>query len=265
LLDIARAYDLGYDDIIAANPLGTHTLRLAWPSILIHGTNEPAGVGMQVSHGCIQLFPEDIVTLFEAVPVGTPVTVVDQPYLAGNGPDGLVLEVHAPATEGESEAIAEAVTEVIAAAQARQPLTGKKPVDRERALAYANRQTGYPLPIAAGAPTVEVYLAGLPAAPLLFAPDPAPLPEDGDWYVDLGTFKHERNARRLVAILGYQGPAIPGQRISQGGEFQVLAGPYVTKAAAVAVARRIERDLDETGTPVHLPQLADATSQAGFE
>lgn len=44
----------------------------AGPSILIHGTNKPAGIGMRVSHGCIQLYPEDIAPLFAAVPVGTP-------------------------------------------------------------------------------------------------------------------------------------------------------------------------------------------------
>ena len=65
----------------------------------IHGTNKPAGIGMRVSHGCIQMYPEDIAPLFEAVPVGTPVTVVDQPYLAGVGADGLVLEAHPPLPE----------------------------------------------------------------------------------------------------------------------------------------------------------------------
>ena len=86
------------------NPLGSHALRLGWPSILIHGTNKPAGIGLRVSHGCIQLYPEDIAPLFAAVPVGTPVIVVDQPYLAGVGPDGLVLEAHTPATAAGGKA-----------------------------------------------------------------------------------------------------------------------------------------------------------------
>jgi L,D-transpeptidase ErfK/SrfK len=237
------------------NPLGTHALRLGWPSILIHGTNKPAGVGMQVSHGCIQLFPEDIVTLFEAVPVGTPVTVVDQPYLAGYGPDGLVLEIHAPITEAEGTSVAEAVALVIETAQARQPPAARQPVDSDRALAFAGLQAGYPLPIAAGAPEAERYLSDLTKAPLLSPPDPALLPEDGDWYVDLGTYQHERNARRLVAMLGYQGPAIPAQSLAMGGQYQVLAGPFLSKANAVTIARRIKRDLDEAGTTVHLPEL----------
>ncbi len=241
------------------NPLGSHALRLGWPSILIHGTNKPAGIGMRVSHGCIQLYPEDIAPLFAAVPVGTPVTVVDQPYLAGIGPDGLVLEAHTPATAAGSKAGAAAVKQVIEAARARQRPADRVAVDLERAQAVAARRAGYPLPIAVGAPDAAHYLAEMPAAPLLSAPDPAPLPADGDWYVDLGTFKSEPGARRLTAMLAHQGPPIPAQRLAQGRQYQVLAGPYSTRAAAVATAKRIARDLDETGKAVRLPPLADAT------
>jgi L,D-transpeptidase ErfK/SrfK len=47
----------------------------------MHGTNKPAGVGMRASHGCIRLYPEDIATLFPQLPIGTKVTVVNQPLL----------------------------------------------------------------------------------------------------------------------------------------------------------------------------------------
>jgi L,D-transpeptidase ErfK/SrfK len=60
------------------NPLGDYALRLGWPSYLIHGTNKPYGVGRNVSHGCIRLYPEDIETLFREVKIGTPVRVADQ-------------------------------------------------------------------------------------------------------------------------------------------------------------------------------------------
>lgn len=81
------------------NPLGEHALRLALPSILIHGTHKPPGVGMRVSHGCIRMFPEDIETMFRLVPLGTAVTVVDQPYKMGWQSDALYLEVHPPLGE----------------------------------------------------------------------------------------------------------------------------------------------------------------------
>ncbi|MBN9589112.1 MAG: hypothetical protein BGN85_11880 [Alphaproteobacteria bacterium 64-11] len=61
------------------NPLGDYAMQLGWPSYLIHGTNKPYGVGRNVSHGCIRLYPEDIKKLFAEVRVGTPVRVVDDP------------------------------------------------------------------------------------------------------------------------------------------------------------------------------------------
>ena len=41
----------------------------------IHGTNEPWSIGEQVSSGCIRMLNEDVVDLFERVPVGATVYV----------------------------------------------------------------------------------------------------------------------------------------------------------------------------------------------
>ena len=78
------------------NPLGKYALILGMPSYLIHGTNRPAGVGMRVSHGCVRLFPENIELLFAEVPVGAPVTIVDQPWLFAWEGSRLSLEAHEP-------------------------------------------------------------------------------------------------------------------------------------------------------------------------
>ncbi len=75
------------------NPLGTHALYLGWPQYLMHGTNKPYGIGRRVSSGCMRMYPEDIKTLFPQVPVGTPVTVVDQPVKVGWIGDELYIEV----------------------------------------------------------------------------------------------------------------------------------------------------------------------------
>jgi L,D-transpeptidase ErfK/SrfK len=65
------------------NPLGAYAMTLGWPSYLIHGTNKPYGVGMRSSHGCMRFYPEDITLLFDQIPIGTPVHVVNQPMLMG--------------------------------------------------------------------------------------------------------------------------------------------------------------------------------------
>jgi L,D-transpeptidase ErfK/SrfK len=76
------------------NPLGKHSLDLAWNAIRIHGTNRPWGVGRTVSHGCIRLYPEDIAKLYPKAPIGTAVMVVDQPVKLGWSGGELYLEVH---------------------------------------------------------------------------------------------------------------------------------------------------------------------------
>jgi L,D-transpeptidase ErfK/SrfK len=87
------------------NPLGRHAMRLGIPGggYLIHGTNRPAGVGMQVTHGCMRLYPEDIERLFEMVPVDTPVLIVNQPYKWGWHDGELLIEVHPPLQEDAVE------------------------------------------------------------------------------------------------------------------------------------------------------------------
>jgi L,D-transpeptidase ErfK/SrfK len=80
------------------NPLGKYAMRLGIPggAYLIHGTNRPEGVGMQVTHGCIRLFPEDIEQLYALVPVNTSVLLIDEPYKIGWLNGQLYIEVHKP-------------------------------------------------------------------------------------------------------------------------------------------------------------------------
>jgi L,D-transpeptidase ErfK/SrfK len=78
------------------NPLGTRVLKLNIPGYLIHGTNQPYGVGMRVSHGCVRLYPENIEYLYELVSIGEPVQIINEPYLLGELDGELIFEAHAP-------------------------------------------------------------------------------------------------------------------------------------------------------------------------
>ena len=89
-------------DVIPAgpdNPLGRYAIRLGIPGYLIHSTNKPYGVGMRVTHGCVRMYPEDIEVLFDDVPVGTPVQIVNQPIKLGWLADTLFIELHPPLDE----------------------------------------------------------------------------------------------------------------------------------------------------------------------
>jgi len=76
------------------NPLGSHALRLSLPTILIHGTNRPYGIGRMVSHGCIRLYPEDIPKLFKLVSTSTEVVIIRQPIKIGIEDGNVYIEVH---------------------------------------------------------------------------------------------------------------------------------------------------------------------------
>ncbi len=81
------------------NPLGKYALYLGLPAYLIHGTNNEYGIGMQVTHGCMRMYAPDIQRLYQTVPVGTSVRIVNQPYKAGWRDGVLYVEVH-PWLEG---------------------------------------------------------------------------------------------------------------------------------------------------------------------
>jgi L,D-transpeptidase ErfK/SrfK len=76
------------------NPLGHYRLRLNLPLYGIHGTNIPWGIGMQVTHGCVRLYPEDIERLFPMVRVGTAGQFVYQPVKLGERGGTIYIEVH---------------------------------------------------------------------------------------------------------------------------------------------------------------------------
>jgi L,D-transpeptidase ErfK/SrfK len=77
-----------------ANPLGHYRLSLSLPEYALHGTDVPWGVGMNVSHGCVRLYPEDIERLYSKVRIGTPGRFVYQPVKFGWRGDALYVEVH---------------------------------------------------------------------------------------------------------------------------------------------------------------------------
>lgn len=56
-------------------PFGVFWMGLSKPHYGIHGTNNPASIGHQVSHGCIRMYNQDVLELSRIVPVGTHVTI----------------------------------------------------------------------------------------------------------------------------------------------------------------------------------------------
>ncbi len=87
------------------NPLGAYALHLNLPGeYRIHGTDVAKiyGIGMQITHGCVRMYPEDIQALYNSVAIGTPVFIVKQPIKVGWLNNILYIEAH-PDLEGEEK------------------------------------------------------------------------------------------------------------------------------------------------------------------
>jgi L,D-transpeptidase ErfK/SrfK len=180
------------------NPLGAYAMNLGWPSYLIHGTNKPAGVGLRASHGCIRMYPEDIASIFEGIPVGTKVTVVNQPLLYRWQGDSLYVQSYTPHLDKEEDEAA-----------------GKKPVFKESMLSrmwqrakphggqidaalaeqVVNEQRGVAVPVSRGGLSYDGYVA----ASRLVENE---LPEGANW--DGQDEAPPESAREPVATSGEQ-------------------------------------------------------------
>ena len=126
------------------NPLGKYALRLGLSGYLIHGTNEPRGIGMKVTHGCIRLHPDDIEDLFNRIPLNTPVTIVNQPYKIAWYKDRLYAEMHpneGDETATNSRYLTEFVRTIIEATESEKDYK----VDWELANNMARNNTGVPI------------------------------------------------------------------------------------------------------------------------
>jgi L,D-transpeptidase ErfK/SrfK len=145
------------------NPLGKYGLYLALPgAYLIHGTNKPWGIGMRVSHGCIRLYPEGIEALYPLVPVGTPVRIIDEPYVIGWSKGIGYLQAFAqPDTRAnEQNNLTPFVQDLL------KRFGNKGAPDWHRALTIATEKRGIALPILPGSPTLETLLQAAEAQSL---------------------------------------------------------------------------------------------------
>jgi len=189
------------------NPLGRHMMRLAWPSYLMHGTNKPYGVGMRVSHGCIRLYPEDIQALFELVPVGTSVTVVNQPYLLGWEDEVLFVQAYGPLEDDERDWEHGPAGLRKKGARSKSGLwkrivAADGTINWERAREVSLEPTGIPMPVSQGR---EATLAAvLETAPVVRNALPAGASWDGNenQYADEEGFRELLSEREPVAQQG---------------------------------------------------------------
>lgn len=144
------------------NPMGMLALETGFSQIFIHGTNRPWGVGMRVSHGCLHLYPENAAYLFPRVPVGTPVRIIDQPFLVGERAHVLYLSASKPVTEypDDQESLQNRAVEAVIRYEKQHE--GPLPeVDWNRLQQGAEAGRIIPIPVSVGAPTIDDIIVSI--------------------------------------------------------------------------------------------------------
>ena len=162
------------------NPLGDYALRLGWPAYLIHGTNKPYGVGRNVSHGCIHLYPEDIARLFQEVKVGTTVRVVSNP-MRMRWDNGQLYLALAPSHDqmveiSENQPMSVSVPDDLFQQVAHEAGNQVTRVDWELVAKIGRERPGMPIAVTQGAPADPAGLQS--AATERAAPPPGAVSDD---------------------------------------------------------------------------------------
>jgi L,D-transpeptidase ErfK/SrfK len=147
------------------NPLGKYEFTLGWPSYLIHGTNKPYGVGLRSSHGCVRLYPEDIEKLFEMVPNGTPVRVVNQPFVFGWHDNQLYLQAYTVLEDDPrnwNKAQKKLLSHALAAHVQTELKSKGTTIDWDSVAAVAQAPRGVPVAVTGEGGSIDLVLAGAP-------------------------------------------------------------------------------------------------------
>ncbi|GHD90286.1 L,D-transpeptidase [Pseudocitrobacter faecalis] len=128
------------------NPMGLYAIYIG-RLYAIHGTNANFGIGLRVSQGCIRLRNDDIKYLFDTVPVGTRVQIIDRPVKYTTEPDGSRwLEVHEPLSRNRSEYESDKKVP-LPVTPAMQAFVRGEGVDANRAQSEMQRRSGMPVNI----------------------------------------------------------------------------------------------------------------------
>ncbi len=146
------------------NPLGARALYIGSRIYRIHGSNEPWTIGHAVSSGCIRMTNDDVVDLYNRVPVGTRVVVLPE------GASAMVADTAAPSDKplvppnpvGPKKALVKAPLPVKAPAKAviavNVPAEDPMPAKKAKPVIVAKKAP-------AAAPVADQAVAALPARP----------------------------------------------------------------------------------------------------
>jgi L,D-transpeptidase ErfK/SrfK len=173
------------------NPLGKFAFYLQWPSYLIHGTNKPAGVGLRSSHGCIRLYPEDIAQLYDTVPIGTQVRVVNQPFVFGWHEGQLYVQPYDVLEEDArnwKKGQRARLTKAVSPSQQKQLKSHGEQINWDLVASLSHEPRGVPVPVSEEGASLDQVLAAVSTVQNR-VPDGSTWDGKTDLPMDEGTFR----------------------------------------------------------------------------
>ena len=233
------------------NPLGRYAFYLQWPSYLVHGTNKPAGVGLRSSHGCIRLYPEDIEQLFNMVPIGTQVRVVNQPFLFGWHEDQLYLQPYDVLEDDKRDwkkGPKKLLSKTLTTNLQRQLKSHNEQVNWDLVTALSQDPRGVPVPVTVAGVSLEQVLAAATTVQNR-VPDGSTWDGKTDLPMDEGTF------RQMMSEVDPNSAS--GSGAAAGGTTPASAAQNATGAASTPAANALAGKPHPAGPP--------ATSAAGSQ
>ena len=162
---------------------------------------------MRSSHGCIRLYPEDIAVFFDMIPIGTKVTVVNQPYLFGWRDGTLYLQAYS-VMEDDSRDWSKNRKALLA--KLLNPKLRKKiaehdgEIDWQRVGDLAHSPRAVPVPVTGGLGGIDEVLS----QSLLVANT---LPEGSNWDGQTGLLVDEKTYKEMVGGRAEAPPATQTQ------------------------------------------------------
>ena len=106
---------------------------------------------MRVSAGCVRMYPEDIEALFDNIPIGTQVQIVNQPIKLGWLLDSLYIELHPPLEEDEEQyanykqMVIAAINDFLALRNSKKNITADFEIDEEALKKAVMEKNGMPV------------------------------------------------------------------------------------------------------------------------
>ncbi len=199
------------------NPLGKFAMKLGDSGYFIHGTNKPHGIGMRVSYGCIRLYPEDIAKFIYMTPRKTPVTVINQPFKVGKHHGKVYVEAHPTLAEWDTPSLFDNLPTTLNTDDLALLVSSPEKLHQ-----IIKQQSGIPIPLQLK------NRSNLVSAP------------ENSWFIQVGTYKNQKNVDRRLKLLKNEGLKIHTARTKKG-LCSVVVGPFKEKDSAQKMNTKIKQ------------------------